>query len=193
VIMTYYERRKQAGLCVDCGKSSPLPGKLRCRECADRKNEKARNDYYWYQEQHICPCCRKTKLIGDEKICLECGAKRYALGRKQSENGKKREQRINRENKRRSQGLCPRCGGTVEDGYVFCKDCRSVRKKIRLRQYRRKHPIIRVERPSYGLCFLCGEPLDTDMRICSSCHDAMMTRKKGGRPRLMRIGGVANA
>lgn len=74
--MRMYYRRKEAGLCVNCGKPLDIAG-VKCSKCHDRANKDRRELISWYKENRICPTCRKNSLFGDEKMCIECSAKRY--------------------------------------------------------------------------------------------------------------------
>ena len=75
--MRMYYKRKETGLCVECGK--PLNGeKLKCRDCRERINANRKELAHWYQDNGICPECRHNNLMGDERVCPECSAKRYS-------------------------------------------------------------------------------------------------------------------
>lgn len=74
--MRMYYRRKEAGLCVNCGKPLDIAG-VKCSKCRDRTNKDRRELISWYKENGICPICRKNNLFGNEKECIECSAKRY--------------------------------------------------------------------------------------------------------------------
>lgn len=75
--MRMYYKRKEAGLCIECGK--PLNGeKLKCRDCRERINANRKELVRWYQDNGICPECRQNNLMGDERVCPECSAKIYS-------------------------------------------------------------------------------------------------------------------
>lgn len=67
--------------------------------------------------------------------------------------------------KRKAAGLCPVCGGPVEDGHVTCLSCRRfAASKERTR---------REERAAAGRCVKCGVPLlpgDTT-KLCRRCQE----------------------
>lgn len=98
-------------------------------------------DIVFYTKLGICPQCRKERLWGDEKACLNCRArqsiaqdKRYE--RKRTEilkNSKdKREQR-------KSEGLCTRCGKYPhKDGVLLCQECSDKVRKYKRYYYKKK-------------------------------------------------------
>lgn len=52
---------------------------------------------------------------------------------------------------------------------TYCEKCLA-KKRIFERKRREKNvPIPRSERYNYGLCYTCGEPLDSDKRLCQKC------------------------
>ena len=98
------ERRAQ-GLCLRCGQASPVPGRLLCEPCAEKRRkasrirdakrraagksrytdpakERARKRQRYQQQtaerfaQGLCPKCGKEKLPPDRRLCDPCGEKR---------------------------------------------------------------------------------------------------------------------
>ena len=73
------------------------------------------------------------------------------------------------------EGLCRGCRKRkVAEGKTYCPVCLA-KKRERGRIYRREkdNAIDRSERPNYGLCYTCGEPLDRKGRICARCAEIM--------------------
>ena len=68
-----YDRRKQNGLCIDCGKPLDRDG-LRCISCRSKKSENERRNKQCYKEVGICPICRKVPIGSSESSCPECRA-----------------------------------------------------------------------------------------------------------------------
>ena len=67
-------------------------------------------------------------------------------------------------------GLCPYCGTKPSEGYVLCDRHRA--EKMKKYYATRQLPgITRSEWPSYGLCYHCGKPLDTDKKLCKKCTE----------------------
>lgn len=71
-----YNSRKNINCCVKCGNKLDRDGSM-CSACCQKINLQAVEDRNFYQENKICPYCRKTKLWGDEHVCLECQVKSY--------------------------------------------------------------------------------------------------------------------
>lgn len=67
--MRLYYRRKEAGLCVNCGKILDTDG-VKCKECCHKVNQGKRDTFNWYKDNGVCPICRKNNLFGDEKCAL---------------------------------------------------------------------------------------------------------------------------
>lgn len=168
----FYQKRKKAGLCVSCGKPLDREG-VRCIACNNKMNEDNREYRKLCRSIGICPRCRKNKLYGDEKVCLECGAYEYTIYQKKKERvGQKtltdahvkwEKEAIQKWDK---QGLCHRCGKRKADiGHVTCSKCRNrdnTTKQIRVG----KKPS-RSERYLQGLCYFCDEPIEPGYKVCS--------------------------
>ena len=121
----------------------------------------------------ICPRCKKNPVEPNRHACYEClgyDRDRYYKSRK---NGTYKKQaadterkRIVRE-KRKSQGLCYRCGKRKADG--LCEICKAKAKRYRDKT---RCNIERSERSSYGLCYICGKnELYDGHKVCKSCYE----------------------
>ncbi len=187
--MTCKERREKRlarGLCADCGNTLDTDGSS-CTKCRERRRRKYREDREWYAVLGICPYCRKEKLNKGEKMCLECREKGNEQNRRKYENmstEKKVEylkkdseagKRIYRE--RKESGICVKCGKRkAEKGKVMCSICLGKKRNRARRLYQEMHDILpREDRIAYGLCYICGEPLDgnRDWKVCSRCHERL--------------------
>lgn len=170
--MRLYYRRKEAGLCVECGK--PLDtNTVKCKECTERINRNRRELEHWYQSNGICPECRQNNLMGDERICLECSAKRYSQriaryntnpeefkAKDRAEQKKTRARRIEK-------GLCTKCGKVrANNGYKTCTKCRIKARNAK----RNKQKDCKVEKKKdwvvNGKCWFCGEPVFNHTKLC---------------------------
>lgn len=149
--MRMYYKRKEAGLCVECGK--PLDGeKLKCRDCRERINANRKELAHWYQDNGICPECRQNNLMGDERVCPECSAKRYsqriARYNANPEEFKARDRLEQKKirTRRAEKGLCVKCGKVKADsGYKTCTKCR-IKARNAKRNKRRNHKIEQKKR-----------------------------------------------
>ncbi|MBR2408950.1 MAG: hypothetical protein IKB07_08340 [Lachnospiraceae bacterium] len=181
-----YNERKKNGLCVKCGKENDTSG-VRCSECKEKGNKNSRRGYSYYISIGICPRCRKEKLYGDERACLLCNADRYKRDLKRD---RERYNEIHRKSSKKiyhessAKGICTRCNKRkAAEGQKRCKMCIE-----KVNEYRRKKStgVPRRLRPDFGMCYLCGEAVMKDQRVCASCHEkiteANRRQDRSGRP-----------
>jgi hypothetical protein len=162
-----YKELKDNGICVYCKKQKASENKVMCDDCRRKQSDKKKSDRIFYKELGICPRCKKNTIYGDEGNCLECRSEMYSINLKYKDTEKSREQGRRIYYKRKQQGLCATCGKRSNIvGSVSCERC--LKKK---RYYNEKYnaDIPRSHRVSYGLCYICGNPLDTDKKLCSVC------------------------
>ncbi len=75
----FWQRRKDSGLCVECQKVEPAPGKLRCGTCLERRRaihrkcSQKRRDIWL--ASGVCGDCGKPAVEG-LKICQDCRDRR---------------------------------------------------------------------------------------------------------------------
>lgn len=174
------KRRKEAGLCVLCGKKLDRKG-IRCISCNDKMNKYHRETRAWRLEHRICPRCGKNDLFGDEKSCPECSAKEYERAMRSRENGGTehynsvhakwdKKERIRRE----ENGLCKRCGKMKADyGYKTCGICREKGRNYKRVKYMSTK---KKEWEENGLCYFCGETVKKGYKICEK-HYQMCLEK----------------
>lgn len=175
--MRMYYKRKEAGLCIECGK--PLnDGKLKCRDCRERINANRKELVHWYQDNGICPECRQNNLMGDERICPECSAKRYSQRiARYNTNPEEFKARDRLEQKkirarRAEKGLCVKCGKVKADsGYKTCTKCRI--KARNTKRNKRKDCKVEQQREwvANGKCWLCGEPVFNHTKLCEMHYE----------------------
>ena len=165
----FIEKRKENGLCVDCGKPLDRDG-IRCVECRKRLNRETMETRHWYQDNHICPRCRKNSIMGDEKNCPECRAKATngtAALRDRDRESYNAKQRILHKSiyqKRKEKGLCVRCGKRNADyGYFTCGICRDKGRTAKRIRYGKPD---REDRYLQGLCYFCDNPVKPGYKVC---------------------------
>lgn len=167
-----YYRRKEAGLCVNCGK--PLNGeKLKCRDCRERINANRKELAHWYQDNGICPECRHNNLMGDERVCPECSAKRYSQRiARYNANPEEFEARDRLEQKkirtrRAEKGLCVKCGKVKADSkYKTCTKCRIKARNAKRNKQKDCKVELKREWVANGRCWFCGEPVYNHSKLC---------------------------
>ena len=72
-----YERLKKEGICVVCKNAKAEEGFVSCKSCREKQRGYTESRRKWYRLNKICPYCGSEKLMGEESICLLCGAKKY--------------------------------------------------------------------------------------------------------------------
>ena len=109
--------RPAQGLCLRCGQASPVPGRLFCEPCAEKRRkasrirdakrraagksrytdpakERTRKRQRYHQQtaerlaQGLCPKCGKEELAPGRRLCDPCGAKRRTAERARYAAGK---------------------------------------------------------------------------------------------------------
>lgn len=179
----YRQKKIENRVCVTCMKKLPEDRKSTiCEECQQKQNELQRLDYKFYQEQGICPRCRKNILFGNEKSCLECRAiaannmaKYYQSVDKEEYLARRKERSAKLLEYRRENGLCTRCGSEKSDNkFAYCNSCR-IKVNLKGNEYRirkRKKPNREIWSEN-GLCVKCGSERYKDYKICKTCYENM--------------------
>lgn len=140
-----YERLHSQGLCVICGKEMDRDG-VYCSVCLIKEREEHRKNREFYLKMGICIQCRKEKIFGDEKRCVECRAKNQTHYEEYFKNqtqeyydrrnaGQRRRSKAKRDWCREN-GICTYCTKRkTMDGYLRCPICRE-NDKIKSKNYR---------------------------------------------------------
>lgn len=177
---------KDNSLCIQC--MQPIEeyrqGKATCKPCTDKRVKQITEDRAFFKQMGICPRCRKNKLEGSEKTCVECKAKQaeYAAKIRADEEGHRHYLNIcsQWDKKHRAeleeQGLCNRCGKrNADDGYKTCSWCRA---KRRVYNQNRTAQIgtTKQRRIDNGLCIWCENPIKEGYKVCEK-HYQMNVEK----------------
>ena len=176
----YYQKRKENGLCVRCGKPLDRKGAY-CSKCVKYVSEYTRKNREFYRKHNLCPECGKNELFGEEKTCPECRAK--AQSRRDNYTEEQKEKYIykfydshnkksrNKYRERIEKGICTRCGKrNAVPGKRKCAICQE--KENEQKRQKNSNGIRRSERPKYKLCYLCGKELDRDFGLCKKCAES---------------------
>lgn len=161
-----YKKLKEEGICVFCKKNPVESGYASCKACREKAKQRQQARREWLKEKGFCPNCGSEKLIGDEKVCLGCAAKKYESNRRYKKSYDSEKAKLRRL-KRIEQHICTQCGiRKAESKKTMCRICLN-KKNI----YRQKHmtDIPRSERASYGRCYCCGEYI-VDGKLCDKCR-----------------------
>lgn len=124
-----YHKRKEAGLCVQCGKPMDNDGS-KCNACREMERE----NYKYKQNHGLCPYCG-AEIPKTRKLCAVCAEKKAERKRNAREKNpeiaeKEREMQRQLRIKRKEIGLCESCGKRKPiAGKVECARCASRRKR----------------------------------------------------------------
>lgn len=97
-----YAQRKEAGICVRCGKEKSIYGKTMCAECLDKVLE--------YSRRQISP---EQQALKDKRMM------EYRQANREKCNARSRQ----RYRERRERGLCTRCGQPTQSEKSLCNIC----------------------------------------------------------------------
>lgn len=163
----FKQKRKQNKLCLNCGEQLDREGTY-CLACRDKINADVREMRKWYQDNGICPRCRKNKLYGDEKNCVECSADAYAATMKSrdretyNKNHAEWSKRTHQE--MIDKGICTRCRKrNADSGHKTCGICRAKGRQYKRMKYGKPN---RQERHLKGLCYFCDNPVKQGYKVC---------------------------
>ena len=160
-----------------------------CKECNNAQNSYNKETRKALSELGICPQCRKNKLYGDEKNCVECRAKsaeqvsKLRDKNREHYNEMQRTRAKERYQKDKENGICTRCRKRKADpGYSTCAFCRETMRRARVKMPER------TGRYEQGLCFFCDNPIKPGYKVCemhyqqrvknATCEKANLARQK---------------
>jgi hypothetical protein len=118
---------------------------------------------------YICKGCGEcvSEIIKCDGLCIKCYRKQPRMIEKIRASHKN--SRIKTEEAREKAGLCLKCGGSKETGFLHCDKCRD-KSKAQQRQDRDKRRALRLE---VGACVVCGKRPAADGRVaCETCWKA---------------------
>lgn len=188
------KERAAAGLCTNCGGTLDTDGRM-CSACREKYRTKKAESVQWYRSNGICPLCKKEKIFGDENTCPECRVRKTSYnalrqekmteGQKMQVCAMKRNRSKARYHRLKEAGLCVRCGKRKSlENLTACNICRTKYNSYHDAQYwaKKKDGIARYERAAYGLCYICGRPLDREGKTCKACSEraaAVLSKNRG--------------
>lgn len=170
-----YKKRKENGLCIDCGNPLDREG-IRCTKCCEKKRKRENDRRKWYADARICPRCGKYSLFGDEKTCPECRAKNTEARKKRMDNcdkgeiyEKARTSRKKRYEELKANGICPMCGKRKpEKGLITCGICLA---KSRDRRREKRGTFGRDKSYERGICYFCDNPVKPGYKVCEKHYE----------------------
>lgn len=159
-------------------------GKTMCAECAEKVRKYHAENRAWAKEHNFCPRCMKNKLMGQEKICIECLADAAIINKRSREKnyGNNHNYYVMDIARLKERGICRGCRkNKVAEGHTYCQGCLAKKRIRRRRDYQRetKDFIPRSERRSFNLCYRCGDILDSNKGLCQKCSVDVAKNFKG--------------
>jgi len=109
--------RKEAGLCIRCGKQSPVEGGTTCTPCREKRQAAERRQYAERKAAGCCTRCGGPVHDGLSR-CARCAVIKEASKCPERKNARSRELYA----ERRAQGLCTSCGAPSQ-GASRCAPC----------------------------------------------------------------------
>ena len=176
-----YDKRKKEGICVLCGKEKAKTNKVCCTSCGEKQKQNRKEHRDFSKKHGLCPDCGKNKLFGQERRCPECLARVYESNIKSRNKNKEYASEYYKKDilRLKSNGICRGCRKkTVMQGHTYCEKC-----LIKKRNKRNSSiEIPRSERYYYGICYICGEKLDGEKRLCNKCSERISNNFPKERP-----------
>lgn len=129
-----------------------------------------REQRIFWQEMNVCPYCKNQYLMGSEKSCPECRAKKTESTLLYRESHREHYNKIHNNwaksayLMRKEQGICVRCGKRKADRGTRCGIC--VNKDLQTRRTREPLKSPREERYKNGICFFCDRPVKEGYKVC---------------------------
>jgi len=168
-------------LCLNCKKPN-YTGNCLCEDCAKKESKRRKENRSYYISVGICPTCKKNRLFGEEKTCLECKAKKanyYSTKRKDDEFRKHEYELQSEWRKRKTEeciksNLCTRCRKREPaNGRKMCNFCLARMRKYKADEARRNGVITREFRFENGLCYFCADPVVDGLKVCEKCRERL--------------------
>ena len=184
--MVYKKRKnlqcKAAGICVTCMHEKAIPGYVQCEKCRVKKSEKLHH----LITIGICINCQSEYAEPGKQQCYDCAEKnrlkaqvRYAAETEEQRTERLLKRRVIfklRTEKMKAAGLCTRCGkrkvALLNHNSTRCLDC--ILTTNRRNVARKPDTLLRSERPSYGLCYICGSTAIDGKKLCARCRDTSL-------------------
>lgn len=134
-----------------------------------------KEEYDFYKSIGICVRCHKNPAEPNRVMCLECADKERETDRKKRrKNSEKiRVNDISRYHRLKEQGICTYCKRKPAiSGKTKCEKCLA---KIRAKQNAARNDLMRSERVSYRICYICGKnEIIPGHGVCESCYQTRL-------------------
>lgn len=178
-----YLKRKELGLCVECGGEIEeyRKGKTTCESCKIKNTIRAQETREFRRRLGFCPRCGVNKLFGEEKNCPECRAKnyKYQSPEKKIQHAKRfYERRKELYAERKDAGICVYCGKReAKPGQSSCVYCLAKNREYKRGYNLRNKDTIQDKHEFWrdnNLCSNCGQPLKEGFKVCEECYSKIL-------------------
>lgn len=131
----------------------------------------SKETYEMFKEIGICPTCQKRKAEPHHVECYECLDAKRLRYYKNKESLKTNKRKNTTAERRKADGICVTCGKRkAMNGKTRCGIC--LVKQRKQAKERRGAYLERYERPTYGMCYICGsKELYENRNLCKRCYD----------------------
>lgn len=141
----YYQKRKNKGICMECGARliGKRKGKTLCTKCAEKHSKYIKENTAFFISLGLCPRCGKERVMGDEKRCPECRAKEWKQNTEYRNTHPEYREKKNANARllrqfRIENHLCTDCGIELDDSrFKACEKCR-IKRRLAAEKHRRK-------------------------------------------------------
>lgn len=134
-----------------------------------------KDEYHFYKSIGICTRCHKKQAEPNKVLCMECAdADNERCRNKRLEKLEyKRKSDLEKYKKLKEDGICTYCKKRKsESGKTKCGYCLA---KLRNKRQISKNDILRSERVSYGICYICGKNQTMENKgVCPKCYETRM-------------------
>lgn len=147
------------------------------------------SNYQWAKEHGLCVRCMKETPAPGKMCCEVCAAKnaerqvKYNHSVTEEQKAKYAARRRTERKERKEKGLCVECGKKAYGNYT-CLECMVKRRKRRAKRLSHEsvdERVSRNERPVYGMCYMCGEPVIPGKRLCREHYEKVCENMKKAR------------
>lgn len=137
----------------------------------------------FYKAKHMCVICGQEEAFRNYTECVYCRMKKRDKNKSAWDKVKNDKAFTEKENeryrtlyqKRKEQGLCPKCGIEITDkNYVYCEKCRAKHRESKRKISRENGAIPLYLRTSGLYCYQCLKPLENPdttkgTQFCEEC------------------------
>lgn len=132
--------------------------------------------HFFLKAHNICTVCGIDKPMVSSTVCPSCAEKRAERDRKlhSTEEWKAKDREFHKKlyERRKAQGLCPKCGKPAIPGKSQCLECNLKRRKRYLKKELKSNLTKREAKEYFNMCRCCGKDKPIEgKKLCKSCYE----------------------